>query len=681
MSTLIACTLITASTISLDAAEQALSWTPEAVMSTQMISDVQLSPDNQSVLFVATTPKMSEEKGILVSRIYKGSSIHDESPVPFSAINASSTHPRWSPNCQWIAFLSNREGTKNLYLIRTEGGESIPLTKGKADIQTFAWSPDGKKIAYVMADETTTEKNRKKTSLAYVYKQPCTINRLWLIDVFASEPTPQPLTSDDYCVRGMGDFGTLNTDFDWSPDSKEIVFAYSPGVGFDDFHLDSSLAIVNTSTGTTVPLKKNSLYEATPRFSPNGHWIAFLSSHSSDRCYAVNRQVTIRSKNGLQQHSLSKTFNEGAFSMGPNILGWSQDGNHVLFFEPKGTKFHVVYLPVDGQPAKELDTGGVFFKEPALSYDRTMLSFVVQTPSNPPEAFVSQLDDFVPIQVSALNHRLLSYPKTETQVLSWSSSVDGLKIEGLLTYPIDYEEGKQYPLVLVIHGGPMGFFDETFLGTPNPYPLASFAQAGFMVLRPNPRGSSGYGKDFRCANYRDWGGADLADLLSGIDNLIAKGLVDAERLGVMGWSYGGYLTARAITQTSRFKAASTGAGLCNLVSLNGTTDMHHFLTDYLGDFTDNRELYEERSPINHASNVKTPCLIQHGTEDKRVPVSQAYEFYHALDRVGQNPMLILYPGMEHRLTDPKMQLDAMERNLAWFQKYLSEDAIRIPQKS
>lgn len=668
MTRLVTSSLVLASSIQLHASEKELTWSPEALIQTKTISDIQISPDNESVLFVVTEPKMTEEKGTLLSRIYKRNCVGDEIPLPFSAPNVSSMQPRWSPNGQWIAFLSTREGVKRLYLVHSEGGEATALTEGKKDVQTFCWSPDGKKIAFVMRDESEIAKNEKKTSLAYVYNQNTTVNRLWLVDVFSSDPTPKALTSDEYCVRGCGDFGTTNTEFDWSPDSKKITFAYSPTTGYDYLYLDSSLATIDMTTGNTTSLEKQALYEAMPRYSPDGQWIAYVSGNSAQR-YAIDRQVTVCSAEGKQHRLLSPTFNEGHLLAGPNILGWTRDGNSILFFEPKETKFHLMLLPVDGSPAKAIETGELFFKEPTLSYDKSMLGFVAQTPATPPEAFITKINDFTPVQISAVNKSFLSYPKIETDIVSWTSK-DGMNIQGLLTYPVNYDKTKQYPLLLVIHGGPMGFFDETFLGTPNPYPLASFAQAGFMIFRPNPRGSCGYGKDFRSANYNDWGGADFVDIMSGIDMLIDKGIVDAEKLGVMGWSYGGYMTAWTITQTSRFKAASMGAGLSNLISMNGTTDLYRFLTDYLGDFTDNRTLYENRSPINYVFNVTTPCLIQHGTDDKRVPVSQAYEFYHALNRLGKETLLVLYPGMEHRLSDPKMQLDAMNRNLAWFQQHL-----------
>lgn len=665
--TLMTSLLIAATAETVETPSRLLQWSPEEMMKTKIISDVQLSPDNESVLFVVREAKIEEDLSVNLSQIYQAKSNHNDNAILFSHFEMAS-QPRWSPNGKGIAFLAKQNGIIHLYLTSLSGNETIALTNEKRDIQTFSWSRDGKKIAFVMADETAEEKASTKTSAAYQYKKVREVNRLWMIDVSQPLVQPEALTDDNFCVRGSGDFGTSNCEYDWSPDSSHLTFAYSPTQSLDDYHLDSSLATVNIETGSITLLEKKARFEAIPRYSADGKWIAHLSDDSLEK-YAINRRLTVRSSDDTVIRTLAPTFDEGAFLFGQNFLGWTFDDKSLLYFEPKGTQFHLMTVPIDGSPAQEVDTKGIFFKEPALSFDKTKLAFIVQSPSQPPEAFISDWAHFQPMKISSLNDSLKQLPEIKTEITTWNSN-DGLEIEGLLTYPLNYEEGKHYPLLVVIHGGPMGFFDETFLGTPSIYPVASFAESGFFILRPNPRGSCGYGKDFRCANYGDWGAQDYFDVMTGVDALIAKGWIDPEHMGVMGWSYGGYLTSWTISQTTRFKAASIGAALSNLVSMAGTTDLHRIITDYLGDFTLKSDLYRERSPIHHVDAMTTPCLIQHGIEDKRVPVSQAYELYHALDRCGKTPLFILYPASGHRITDPKMHLDAINSNLNWFEQHL-----------
>ena len=216
--------------------------------------------------------------------------------------------------------------------------------------------------------------------------------------------------------------------------------------------------------------------------------------------------------------------------------------------------------------------------------------------------------------------------------LRWKGS-DGLEIEGLLTYPVGYEKGRRVPMLVIVHGGPAGVYTRAFVGMPNPYPITAFAERGYAVLRVNPRGSSGYGRKFRYANYRDWGGGDYRDIMTGVDHAIGMGVADPDRLGIMGWSYGGYMTSWVITQTKRFKAASVGAGVTNLMSFTGTADIPGFVPDYFGgEYWDVFDRWRARSAMFNVKGVTTPTLIQHGEQDLRVPISQGYELYNALMR-------------------------------------------------
>src|SRR5205807_6959998 len=233
--------------------------------------------------------------------------------------------------------------------------------------------------------------------------------------------------------------------------------------------------------------------------------------------------------------------------------------------EVRGTVTRLSALPVDGGAPVDLDAGDRVLGTVNLNSSRMMAGFTAQTAEHAPEAYVTRLDRFAPVQVSRANVDLPHHPLGHTEVVRWKSS-DGTEVEGLLTYPVGYEKGKHYPLVMVIHAGPTGVFVQRFIANRQLYPTAAFAAQGYAVLRANPRGSSGYGKKFRYANYKDWGGGDYQDLMAGVDKVMAMGVADPERLGVMGWSYGGYMTSSSITQTKRFKAAPAGAGGAHLVS-------------------------------------------------------------------------------------------------------------------
>jgi dipeptidyl aminopeptidase/acylaminoacyl peptidase len=272
--------------------------------------------------------------------------------------------------------------------------------------------------------------------------------------------------------------------------------------------------------------------------------------------------------------------------------------------------------------------------------------------------------------VSRANAHLPAFPAARTDTIRWKS-VDGLEIEALLTYPPGFQKGQRYPLLLNIHGGPAGVFTESFLGGPGIYPLATMAERGYVILRANIRGSSNYGRNFRFANYNDWGGKDYQDLMTGVDHVIKMGVADPAKLGVMGWSYGGYMTSWIVTQTKRFKAAAVGAGVTNLFSFTGTSDIPGFLPDsFSGEPWENLAAYEKHSAMFQVKGVATPTLVLHGEADLRVPASQGYEFYNALKRQSVITEMVVYPRMPHGPAEPKFQIDLMQRHLAWMDKYV-----------
>jgi dipeptidyl aminopeptidase/acylaminoacyl peptidase len=247
--------------------------------------------------------------------------------------------------------------------------------------------------------------------------------------------------------------------------------------------------------------------------------------------------------------------------------------------------------------------------------------------------------------------------------------VEDFEIEGMLYLPANHDPQRSgpLPLLLHIHGGPMSIFQRQFAGTPYYYTPAALCERGIAMLRCNPRGSGGYGRDFRYANLNDWGGNDFLDLMHGVDLLIHEGIADPARLGICGWSYGGFMSSWAITQTDRFVAASIGAPVTNLVSFIGTSDIPSFVPDFFGgEFWERTDLMLARSPLFQAHQVKTPAIIQHGDADERVPLEQGLQYYMALERRGVPVQLYIYPRQGHAINEPHLLADAMQRNLEWF---------------
>jgi dipeptidyl aminopeptidase/acylaminoacyl peptidase len=638
-------------------------WTPEALLNIKQVGGVQVSPDGKRVVFSVTEARTASDKSEYLTQIHVADADGgNQYQVTFD--EHSSDSPRWSPDGEGIAFLSSRSGSSNVWVMRARGGEARMITDAKTSVSSFKWSPDGKLIAFTATDAPTSQEQRAVTEKrdARVIGEDIKMRRLFVIPVEKDGPTkPQSrlLTSGEYTVGGTS---IDSFDYDWSPDSNFMVFMHRPTPQADDWSRDD-LSIVEVGSRMVKNLAHTGAAEFSPIYSPDGKWVAYLSSPDPP-LRPGNNTVHIIPATGGPSRQLYETFDGN-----PSLVGWSADSKKLYYTEEFGTIMRLYALPLDGPP-EALSLGDGMVYGAALNLTRTMIGFSFETPSQAPEAYVSHLDHFAPVRVSQMNRELGDLPLGRTEVVRWKS-IDNLKMEGLLTYPVGYQSGRRYPLLLIIHGGPALAWNQYFIGLEWLYPVAAFASRGYAVLRCNPRGSSGYGLKFRQKIVNDFGGMDFKDLMTGVDQVIAIGVADPERMGVMGWSYGGFMTAWAITHTKRFRAASVGAGPVDWASFTGTTDLPNMMPEYLGgELWDHFDNYLCHSPIFYVRSVSTPTLILHGEQDERVPVSQGYEFYNALKRQGCPVKMVVYPRTTHVPQEPKLLQDIMTRNLEWFDKYV-----------
>lgn len=637
-------------------------WTPELAMRVKQVGSVAVAPDAQRVAFQVGVAVMEGEKSEWLTHVHVANA-DGSGGFQLTHGEKSATQPAWSPDGRWIAFLSARSGKSNVWRIRVDGGEAEQLTDEKGEVSAFRWSPDGKQIAFVMPDPKTEdeEKAEREKRDARVVDENIKLSRLYAVAIqpdSQGKRTARRLTPMD---RNIGaPFG--GGDLSWSPDGTAIAFSHTTSPSPNDWP-SADISVVDVATGAVRPLAATAAAESDPWFSPDGKWIAFAASDDPPT-WGFTSRVHVVAVGGGPPRPLAESFDRQ-----PDVVGWSADGKLVYIAETRRTVSHLAALPVDGQPATDVSLPDVMVGAPALNTGATHVGFVTQAADRPPEAAISAIKTFRPSQVSRVQD-FPTAPLGRTEVVRWRAP-DGKEIEGLLTYPVGYQAGARVPLLVIVHGGPTGVFTQSFIARSGAYPIAAFASEGYAVLRCNVRGSSGYGRDFRYANYQDWGGGDYGDIMSGVDAMIQTGVADPERLGVMGWSYGGYMTSWIITQTKRFRAASVGAGVTNLMSFTGTADIASFIPDYFGgEYWDVFDRWRSHSAMFNVKGVATPTLIQHGEEDRRVPISQGYELYNALKRQGVPTRMIVYPRQPHGIQEPQFQLDSMKRNLEWFAQWL-----------
>jgi dipeptidyl aminopeptidase/acylaminoacyl peptidase len=630
---------------------------------------VAISPDGARVAYTVTETNWDDnayETEIFLADVKGGAT------VQLTRAKKSSSSPAWSPDGKWLAFVSDRTDKRQIYLINPAGGEARAITTVEEGVGGFEWSPDGKRIAFTMTDaKTEAAKERdKKYGEFEVVDAEYRMTHLHVIDVdpHAAEPAKaRRLTKGDFMVGG----------FEWSPDSRSIAFDHRVDPNANNSHT-ADISVLSVDDGAVRKVVTQEGPDSNPVWSPDGKQIAFQSAMSNPSFYYSNNRIAVVGADGGAVKAVSLTFDEQ-----PGILEWSAKG--ILFTGLERTSSRLYQLdPASGRFTKLTTTDGASMGSFSFSRDGSAMGFISGDAQSFPEVYVTQVQSSPATRrkLTAFGDQIKDWKVGNREMIAWKST-DGTTIEGVLHKPADFQAGKKYPLLVVIHGGPTGISRPVRVQIGGVYPIEQWLAKGALVLEPNYRGSAGYGEKFRSLNVRNLGVGDAWDVLSGVDHLIAQGLVDKDRMGVMGWSQGGYISAFLATHERQpFKAISVGAGISNWMTYYVNTDIHPFTRQYLKATPwDDPDIYAKTSPMTTIKRAKTPTLIQHGEFDTRVPTPNAYELYQGLQDVGVPVKLIIYKGFGHGLNKPKAARAAMEHNWEWFDRHVLGGGEKTTQAS
>lgn len=646
---------------------------PEDFAAIRDVDEPNLSPDGQSVVYVVGTIDLKKDKEAKNLWLAKWDSAENR-PLTFG--ENQQTHPRWSPDGKWIAFLSSRTDENEndqLWILSSAGGEAEQLTKEKGSVEDFAWSPDSKRIVLVLHDPDPREPEKKEKEKKTV--PPIVINRYQFkkdIDGYLTNRWSH-LKLFDLSNRQLADLTTGQHDDilpAWSPDGQQIAFVTNRDKdpdrteNWDVYLIDAKTGAKERQLTTTLEADCHPDWESPPVWSPDAKTIAFVHGGDPKKIeYATHSLATVSVAGGAAKVLTA--------SLDRNVIKprWSADGKSIFALVEDDRTQTLVRVPAAAESA---DTGSSSM--PVVGGRRTINGFdlskegkvvvLASTPERPFELFAAENGSLR--DLTKQNDTFLAQIQLGRVEETTFKSKDGTEVHGFIIHPPNEKSGAKGRAILRPHGGPQSQFANEF-----EFEKQLFAANGYAVIMPNPRGSTGRGTDWGMGIFASWGQRDVEDDLAALDDAIARGIADPERLGVGGWSYGGMSTNYLIATTTRFKAAVSGASISNILAGYGTDQ---YIRDYeyeLGSPWAHPEAWLKVSyPFLHADKIKTPTLFLCGENDYNVPLLNSEQMYQALRTLGVPTELVIYPGQFHGLKTPTYILDRYQRFLAWFDKYV-----------
>jgi dipeptidyl aminopeptidase/acylaminoacyl peptidase len=630
----------------------------DSLSAVRRYSEVTLSPDGRRIAWVENLPTKDDDpardSAVFVAEVGPPAG----EPRRITAGDGRTPHaehsPAWAPDGR-LAFLSDRDkkGQLQAYLAPADGGKPRRLTDLSGRLADPRWSPDGKRLAVLFTEGAQGKGGPvgpAAPELGEVGEHPPE-QRLCLLD------------TDSGRLRPLSPAGLHAYEYDWSPDSTRLAVVAAPPPGDDNWYVARLYTLLAESGEMRLVLKPGMQIGA-PCWSPDGKRIAFVGGLMSDEGVIGGDIYTVPAAGGPARNltpSLPFSASWLAWLSDPERIlfaGHADGGSIVAELDPAGGRLRTLWG--EGESISAQGWGPSL----SLSRDGKVSALIRQSFARPPEVWAGPIGGWRPVTQA---NRDLRPAWGEARSLHWKS--DEWEVQGWLLYPRDFDPKRRYPLLVSVHGGPASARRPAWPGTS--FDLSVLAHEGYFVLFPNPRGSYGRGEAFTRANVKDFGHGDLRDILAGVDEAARAAPVDLDRVGIAGWSYGGYMTMWAVTQTGRFRAAVAGAGIANWQSYYGQNGIDQWLLPYFGATVyDDPEVYARSSPISFIKKVKTPTLVLVGERDAECPPAQSREFWHALRTLGVPSRLVVYPGEGHGIARPSHRRDILRRTVGWMNRYL-----------